>query len=194
MDLVRLVGRVILVVAVGGAGLSKIGARSRLVEAIAGYRLVPAWMAVRLGRWIPIAEVATAFLLAVGVCLTGAALFSAACMTAFAAAMAVNLLQGRRIACGCSGNSSSPSSWPLVARNLFLAAIAVIVATTPSATGHFAVVPPGTAVPSGDVLGEAAVVLATCNSLLVIALLRHTRHLHHRTRTLHTLTRQAGNT
>ncbi|WP_079176780.1 MauE/DoxX family redox-associated membrane protein [Streptomyces sp. MUSC 14] len=89
------------------------------------------------------------------------ALFLAACMVAFATAMAVNRHRGRRIGCGCPAGTSRPISGPPSYNNLPLAAVAVLVAATA----------PGA-------------VLAPSSGLLGIALAQHSRRPSHRAEAL----------
>jgi Methylamine utilisation protein MauE len=172
VETIALIGRVILVVTVGGAGLSKIGDRVRLTEAIMGYRVVPDRIAVALGRWLPIAEMVAAALLAVGVGVVVVAVFVAVSLTVFAGAMVVNLIRGRRIECGCSGGSVRRISWLLVARNLLLATVAGMVATISLGS-----VPTAIATLPGLTSEKVAVILITCSGLLGAALARRTQQL-----------------
>ena len=56
---------------------------------------------------------------------------AAAALAMFTGAVAVNLLRGRRIDCGCSGVvADTRITWLTVARNLALTALAVTVAVT----------------------------------------------------------------
>ncbi|MFI6041828.1 MauE/DoxX family redox-associated membrane protein [Nocardia sp. NPDC051321] len=189
MDMVVLIGRVFLMVTIGGAGVSKIGDRLRFTEAIMEYRVVPVGMAIILGRWLPVAEIAAAALLAAGIATAAGALFVAVCMIAFAIAMALNLIRGRRIECGCSASSSLRVSWLLVGRNLLLAVVAGLLvadALRADVTGMQMVI----AVPSGVGGVEVAVVLITCIGLLGLALVRRALQLRSLIAYLHLPTNQ----
>jgi len=106
-----------------GAGLTKLRHRALLPGVIANYRLLPAAVVTPAAIALPLAEIAVGGLLLIGVrplpVLLGAGLLGL-----FALAMAINLLRGRsHISCGCGRPELSQSlGWPLVARNLLLAA------------------------------------------------------------------------
>lgn len=109
-------------------------ARHKLAEpdafaaALAAYRLVPQALVPPAARTLPVFEllVGAAILLPATRTLALAAL--AALVLLYAFAIGINLARGRRdIDCGCGGESH-PLSWGLVARNLVLAAAAVIAA------------------------------------------------------------------
>ena len=98
---------------------------------LAAYKLLPQALVAPLARVLPVLE----GVLAVGILVPATrslALFGlAALVLVYAAAMAVNLLRGRHdIDCGCGG-AAHPLSWGLVARNLVLAA-AALVASRPT--------------------------------------------------------------
>ncbi|GAB4587889.1 MauE/DoxX family redox-associated membrane protein [Nocardia sp. IFM 10818] len=185
MDLVLLVGRVVLVVVVGGAGVVKLGARDRFTQAIVSYELVSDTTATLLGRWLPIAEIAAAVLLVTGVGVVAAALFVVTCLISFAVAMTVNLIRGRRIECGCSGSRSRRISWMLVIRNLFLAGVAGIVAVLSRTDRTHEL---WTANPTRTVPETMAVILATCGALLCLVLVTRAYQLRGQTHSLHELT------
>jgi hypothetical protein len=95
---------------------------------VSAYELLPRWLVVPVARLLPWAEAG----LAVGVLLPitrpAALIGLIALLLAYAAAIGVNLLRGRRdIDCGCGG-ASQPLSWGLVARNLILCAAALLAA------------------------------------------------------------------
>lgn len=104
--------------------LRDIGAFRAAVEA---YELAPPLWAVPIGAALIAAELG----IAVGLWLprvgATAALAAAALLLLYAAAIAVNLVRGRRdLACGCAGPAGNqPISAALVARNLLLVVVAV---------------------------------------------------------------------
>lgn len=99
---------------------------------MADYGLLPSWALGGVARGIIAAEVAAALtLLMPGIEPVGASL-AAAMLLIYTAAMAANILRGRRhLECGCGG-SPQGLGWPLVARNLALTGIAAL-ALRPSA-------------------------------------------------------------
>jgi hypothetical protein len=109
-------------------------AKLRGVEVFAGmlanYRLLPDALVQPLAYLLPIVELGTALHLLLPATRPAAAVVAVLLLLLFAAAMAVNLARGRRdIDCGCFvGRLRQRLSWPLVARNLLLAAGAVLLA------------------------------------------------------------------
>lgn len=121
------------------------------------YRLLP--LATRL---VPALEAAAALLLLTPWRVAGA-LLAAVLLLGYGALMALHLARGRSLDCGCGGEAL-PVSWPLVLRNLMLAALALaaVVPTSPRPMtgGDFLVV-------------AAALLLATLLYAALHQLLRH---------------------
>lgn len=111
-----------LMLAVAGAG--KLLALARFRDAVAGYRLVPGALVPVAAIVLVVAEVCIGLALLLP-SLRIAALAGAGLLALFAAAIAINLLRGRRdVDCGCNlGAVPQPIGWGLVARNLALAAL-----------------------------------------------------------------------
>jgi hypothetical protein len=113
----------------GTAAATKLWAIDAFVGVVHNYRLVPEPLERSIGYGLPFVELA----IAVGILLPGgrapAALAAALLLTLFAGAMAINLIRGRRdIDCGCFATVLRQRlSWPLVLRNLLLAALALLV-------------------------------------------------------------------
>jgi len=111
------------------AAITKLRALDAFVGVVHNYRLVPEPLERPIAYALPVVELA----IAVGVLLpTGrapAALAAAILLALFAGAMAINLMRGRRdIDCGCFATVLRQRlSWPLVLRNLLLAALALLV-------------------------------------------------------------------
>lgn len=103
---------------------------------VADYRLVPEAMVRPLALLIAAAEVAVVLALVVPRGQAAGALLAAVLLLAYAGGIAVNLRRGRnRIECGCGG-APQPLGWPMVGRNLVLAAIAAAAAgATPALPG-----------------------------------------------------------
>ncbi|WP_420143357.1 MauE/DoxX family redox-associated membrane protein [Sphingobium sp.] len=106
------------------AGVDQWRHRALLPGVIANYRLLPRRLLMPAARALPLAEVATGAALLIGLhplaVLTGMAL-----LLLFAGAMAINIARGRgHIDCGCGhGALRHPIGWPLVTRNVMLAAL-----------------------------------------------------------------------
>ena len=109
------------------ASLHKLGDFANFRVTLADYRLVPWWVSGAVARGVAAAEL-----------VTGAALLSplarpfgfaaaAGLLALYTAAIAVNLLRGRRfIDCGCLGPAQrTPLGWGLVARNATFGGLAL---------------------------------------------------------------------
>lgn len=98
------------------------------IGALAGYELLPRWALVPVARALPIFELLLGGGLIAGVAPAVFAGIAGLLLLVFAAAMVVNLRRGRRhIDCGCSFSGGGEQiSYPLVTRNLVLAAVACV--------------------------------------------------------------------
>lgn len=125
-----LTGALILAVVFGSAGPPKLTSRDAFQGVLANYRLLPQPLIAPIAVALPCAEILIAIGLVVPATRSIAALCAALLLLLFAAAMAINLLRGRRdIDCGCAmGLLRERIGWPLVARNLLLAAVALVIA------------------------------------------------------------------
>lgn len=143
-----------------GAGLAKLREPHQFAAAVRRYEVLPAFAVGPTARVVPLAEVAASLLLVLGVLPVLTTTLLGFLLIAFAVAMAINLVRGRQIDCGCYGAAQSvPISWGLVARNCLLAGAAAAAAFfMPTSAAAFAPDAHGT-VPGGAVL--AAGLLAT---------------------------------
>ena len=140
MEVAALLARFALAAVFAGAGLAKLAQPAEFATAVANYRLLPAPLVAPVATWLPRGEVAAAALLTLGVAAGPVALALLVLLLGFAAAVAVNLGRGRTIDCGCGGTAAPRRiGWGLVARDLGLAALALLVA----AEAPRALVPPG---------------------------------------------------
>jgi hypothetical protein len=115
----------------GSAALAKLRDVASFRDAVLGYALVPAPLAGATAAGLLAAELAAAAaLLAPG---AAGALGAAALLVVYAAAIAVNLVRGRRwIDCGCGGPGGRRAlHGSLVARNLVVAAALAATALAP---------------------------------------------------------------
>lgn len=92
---------------------------------IANYRLLPGWAVSPAASLLPPLELLLAIALLSAQAQPWPALAAIALLLLFAGAMAINVARGRtHIDCGCGeGFLAQHLSWPLVARNLVLAAL-----------------------------------------------------------------------
>ena len=173
MELLALGSRFALVILFLSAGLAKLSAPEEFARAVRNYDLLPARFVGIVATWLPRLEVAAALLLALGVLTTLTAAVLAGLLLAFTAAVAVNLLRGRRIDCGCLGSSVPRRiTWGTVARDLVLAAMAVlVVAWAPDALSLLPAwpAPAGGPVATADAVAALVASTATVAGVLVVA-------------------------
>jgi uncharacterized membrane protein YphA (DoxX/SURF4 family) len=114
------------------AGVSKVRDRARLVKAIKDYRLLPERLATHVAFLLPRFEVVCGLLLLLGLAIPAVAAGVGGLALCFAGAVALNLIRGRRIECGCFGAATrSLIGWWTVARNLAIAGMSLAVALDP---------------------------------------------------------------
>lgn len=124
-----LAAALILAAVFGAAGPPKLAARDAFAGVLANYRLLPDRLVTPVALLLPCLEIAVAAGLLIPATRPLAASGAGLLLLLFAAAMAVNLLRGRSdIDCGCAiGRLRERIGWPLVARNLLLAAVALLL-------------------------------------------------------------------
>ena len=111
------------------AGLSKLPRLPEFEQAVRRYELLPEAASRRVARAVPVVELVTGTLLAVGFGITVAAVALAAALAAFTVAISINLIRGRDIDCGCfSATAPRRITWRTVGRNIIFAAGALYVA------------------------------------------------------------------
>lgn len=125
-----LAGALVLAVVFGTAGPPKLAARDAFAGVVANYRLLPEALVMPAALALPCLEILVAAGLLVPAARSTAAVAACLLLLLFAGAMAINLLRGRSgIDCGCAmGRLRERIGWPLVARNLLLAAVALALA------------------------------------------------------------------
>lgn len=111
------------------AAWHKAASHAAFVAALGNYRLLPPGLVRPVAAFLPVVEAALALGWLAGGRGRLVAAATAALLLVYAAALAVNLLRGRRqIDCGCgfsgSAGGEQPLSWWLVARNVLLAGLA----------------------------------------------------------------------
>ncbi|MFO1048440.1 MAG: MauE/DoxX family redox-associated membrane protein [Geminicoccaceae bacterium] len=124
-----LAAALVLAAVFGAAGPPKLAARDAFAGVLANYRLLPDRLVAPVALLLPCLEIAVAAGLLIPATRPLAALGAGLLLLLFAAAMAVNLLRGRSdIDCGCAiGRLRERIGWPLVARNLVLATVALLL-------------------------------------------------------------------
>lgn len=140
------------------AAIPKLVERREFERAVRNYALVPDRTVPAVATWLPRLELACALALLLGVGVSLFAGIAAVLLLAFAAAIAVNLMRGRSIECGCRGFVASRRiGWGLVAGDMFLAGMAAIAALlAPGTLSLFA----GSDSPIGSSDGVALLIVA----------------------------------
>jgi uncharacterized membrane protein YphA (DoxX/SURF4 family) len=111
------------------AGAAKLPRHDEFVHVVRRYEIGPPRLSELVARWLPLFEIVCGTLVLVGLATPLAAGAVAAALVVFSVAVTVNLLRGREIDCGCTGTSFAKKiSWSLVARDVVLAAAAVVAA------------------------------------------------------------------
>jgi len=108
------------------ASIHKVTDPDGFSKIIAGYKVVPSvfvgWVALFLA-WV---EINIALAILIPKARKAALVMGAGLLLAFAALTGWNLLQGIEVPCGCCSNDGGPATWVSVARNVALAAVALM--------------------------------------------------------------------
>lgn len=113
------------------AGASKLSDLGEFADAIRLYRIIPGATAGAVARTVAVTEVILGTVLLVGLGIPYAAAGGSALLVVFAAAMAVNLVRGRQIPCGCK-RESEPIQIKHILRNGVSVAALLFLATLPT--------------------------------------------------------------
>lgn len=113
------------------AGASKLSDLGEFADAIKHYRIIPGATAGAVSRGVATTEVVLGVVLILGLGISYAALVGSALLVVFALAMAINLLRGRRIPCGCK-RESEPIQIKHIVRNLVSVAVLAYLVTLPT--------------------------------------------------------------
>jgi uncharacterized membrane protein YphA (DoxX/SURF4 family) len=109
------------------AGASKLSDLGEFAEAIKHYQLIPGATAGAVARGIALTEAALGIVLLLGAAIPVASLLGSVLLVIFALAMAINLIRGRQIPCGCK-RESEPIQIKHIVRNA--AGVAALIALT----------------------------------------------------------------
>ncbi len=119
--------RMALAAVFAASAAGKAGNLARAAEHIAAYGLLPGALVRPSAIALTCAEMLAATLLLAGPARAGA-LLGAVLMAVFSFAIAINLLRGRRIACGCGGRGgATPISGATLARSVLLAGFLLLL-------------------------------------------------------------------
>ncbi|WP_273845799.1 MauE/DoxX family redox-associated membrane protein [Rubrobacter calidifluminis] len=154
------------------AGLSKLFRSAEFERAVENYRLLPAGWSRTVAFWLPEAELLAGIFLAFGVLLVPAASVVGLMLLVFSGAVAINLLRGREMGCGCFGaGSPEKMTWLTVVRNLLLFGLAlVVVFVPPAALAVWAGPGAGSAIAVQDASVIAMLIFSTSAALLLALL------------------------
>lgn len=109
------------------ASAHKFADRRRFRRVLEEWRVLPPALTPAAAWAVPMLELALGLAWAAGLARAATAAASASLLAAYGALMALNLMRGRaRIDCGCGVGSGRPLSYGLVARNVALAACALL--------------------------------------------------------------------
>jgi peroxiredoxin len=127
MDAGLLIVRLILAGILSAAGAAKLADPSGSKKAVIDFG-VPSAVAPQVAVLLPLAELSAAVLLLPAATAWWGAIGSLVLLLAFVAAIAANLMQGRKPDCHCFGQlHSEPVGWKTLARNSVLALLAAFV-------------------------------------------------------------------
>jgi len=110
----------------GFASLHKIVDPVPFAGLIAKNDYVPFPLIGPLSIWLPCFEIALALGLLLPKAQKAALILAAFLLAFFAAIIALNLLRGLEVPCGCFSNQDQPATWWSVARNLLLILLAAM--------------------------------------------------------------------
>jgi uncharacterized membrane protein YphA (DoxX/SURF4 family) len=129
MTLIVMVLRVAVGLLFVGAGASKIGHADLFAAQITAFGLVPHPLVAALALLLPFLEILLGGYLVLGLYTRVAAIIAVVQLAIFAGAIGSAVARGLSLSCGCFGPSDTTvTSWPEVARDLTLAAVAAFVA------------------------------------------------------------------
>jgi uncharacterized membrane protein YphA (DoxX/SURF4 family) len=158
------------------SGLAKLPRRAEFTSAVRNYQLVPDRVGALVGRLLPPVEVAAGALLALGLGIRPVAALLGVFLIVFSAAVAINLLRGRIIDCGCFGPVAERRiTWWTVARNLLLTGAAgIVVAEGPTAIALDRLLP-GAAGPQMTTASALALMFAAILAVVTTSLAKDWR-------------------
>lgn len=109
------------------AAIPKIADPSSFAKSIEAYQLIPAIFLNLTAVLIPWVELLIGIFLIVGVMLRGSAILSAGLFAAFSIIIAVSLMRGLAIDCGCFGPNSTPLSWMRFWEDIGLLVLSILI-------------------------------------------------------------------
>lgn len=113
------------------AGASKLSDLGEFADAIKLYRIIPGATAGAAAKTVSATEVVLGIVLIVGLLIPYASVVGSVLLLVFALAMAINLIRGRQIPCGCK-RESEPIQIKHIVRNALSVAALLFLATLPT--------------------------------------------------------------
>ena len=153
------------------SGVPKLRESAAMLTVVRGYRLLPAALERLVARVLPTAQVILGAALVVGIPLRAVPLAATGLFLVFFAALAINLLRGRRdLDCGCFGFAGSEETprigWFHAVRALLLAFAAGVLAIAPDRIGL------GFTPPAEQLIGTAIAAVLFAGALAALSLRR----------------------
>lgn len=102
------------------SGMLKILHPLDFAQNVAAYELFPKWMCLLVGLALPWVETAAGVLLVLGLLRRAAALIAAGLLAGFIILVAVTMIRGLNLTCGCFGSFSGKVGWPLLIQDILL--------------------------------------------------------------------------
>jgi putative oxidoreductase len=107
------------------ASMYKINYTAEFAETIASYQLMPYWAVNSAAIVLPWIELISGILLIAGIRLRSAALIIVFLLVLFIGALAINIIRGANIGCGCFHSMEETINWLTVLRDLIWLAMTV---------------------------------------------------------------------
>lgn len=124
----------LVLLASAASKLRSAGALHQFAAVVVSYELLPRAIAVAWSRLVPVIELAIAVILFTGMASYGA-LALIPLLGSFAVAVAINLIRGRSVACGCFGADEAITGRTLARLALLITAALVVASIEPLQVG-----------------------------------------------------------
>ena len=125
------IARLVFRLIVGGvfiwSGTLKVLHPLEFAQNVAAYELFPQWMCFLAGLTLPWVELAAGLLLVLGLFRRAAALVAAGMLAGFILLVAVTMVRGLDLSCGCFGSLSGKVGWTLLVQDILLLVMAASV-------------------------------------------------------------------
>jgi len=109
------------------SGMLKVLDPLGFAQNVEAYELFPRWMCLLVAVTLPFVEVVTGLLLVLGLFRRAAALIACGLLSGFIILVAVTMVRGLDLSCGCFGSFSGKVGWPLLVQDIVLLFMALYV-------------------------------------------------------------------